>query len=113
MKLSYEGIGQWSATFACEQAKRGEVVKMSGNCAVAPCLDGDAFCGVVLTMARGGDACAVQLGGMVTVGFTGPALALGRTALTADGSGGVKGGGTEKYLVVDVDETAGTVTFAL
>ena len=90
MKLSYEGIGQWAATFACTEAAEGELVKISGSGAVAACGDGDDFCGMVLSVSRGGDACSVALGGMVTAGYTGEAPALGWTGLAADGTGGVK-----------------------
>ena len=66
MKLSYEGIGQWAATFACDDLAEGELVKVSANGTVAACAAGDDFCGMVLSVGRGGDACAVALGGMVT-----------------------------------------------
>ena len=73
MKLSYEGIGQWAATFACDDLAEGELVKVSANGTVAACAAGDDFCGMVLSVGRGGDACAVALGGMVTAGYTVPA----------------------------------------
>lgn len=111
---SFEGIGQWAATFACEQVQEGQVVKIGGNGTVAACGEGDGFCGMVLSLSRGGDACAVALGGMVTAGYTGAAPALGWTGLSADGSGGVRADGTGRsYLVVDVDEAAEAVTFVL
>ena len=114
MKLSYEGIGQWAATFACTEAAEGELVKISGSGAVAACGDGDDFCGMVLSVSRGGDACSVALGGMVTAGYTGEAPALGWTGLAADGTGGVKPSENgREFLVVDVDTSAKTVTFAL
>ena len=105
MKLSYEGIGQWAATFACDDLAEGELV-------------GDDFCGMVLSVGRGGDACAVALGGMVTAGYTvpaeGAAPALGWSGLSADGEGGVQADADgSTYLVVDVDTTAKTVTFVL
>ena len=31
MSISYEGIGQWAATFACDGVSAGQVVKVSGN----------------------------------------------------------------------------------
>ena len=37
MKLSYEGIGQWAATFACDDLAEGELVKVSANGTVAAC----------------------------------------------------------------------------
>lgn len=64
MKLSYEGIGQWAATFACDDLAEGELVKVSANGTVAACAAGDDFCGMVLSVSRGGDACAVALGGI-------------------------------------------------
>ena len=108
MKLSYEGIGQWAATFACDDLAEGELVKVSANGTVAACAAGDDFCGMVLSVGRGGDACAVALGGMVTAGYTvpaeGAAPALGWSGLSADGEGGVQADADgSTYLVVDVD----------
>ena len=88
MNLSYEGIGQWAATFACGDVQEGQVVKISAGDTVAPCSAGDGFCGVVLSKARDGGACSVALGGMVTVPCT-SAPAVGWAKLSADGSGGV------------------------
>ena len=114
MKVSYEGIGQWAATFACDGVSAGQVVKVSGSGEVAACADGDSFCGVVVFVARDGEACSVALGGMVRVNYTGTAPALGWSGLSADGSGGVKADSAGRsYLVVDVDSTGGTVTFVL
>ena len=115
----YEGIGQWAATFACSgQVKEGEVVKLSGNGTVSACGSGEAFAGVVISAGRDDAACAVALGGLATVGYTGTTVpAAGWNTLTADGSGGVKTAGEtdtgRQVLVVDVDTTAQTVTFAL
>ena len=112
MKLSYEGIGAWSATFTGETVQEGQVVKVSGSGAAAPCDSGEAFCGVALTV-RGG-VCAVQLGGLAEVKYSGDAPAVGFAALSADGQGGVaadEGGST--YLVAAVDETAKICTIRL
>jgi len=112
MKVSYEGIGQWAATFACSGVTEGQIVKVSGNGTVAACEDGDAFCGAAATVARDGAACSVALGGLVTAGFSGTAPALGYTALSADGTGGVKCSESGRsYLVVSADTD--TVTFLL
>ena len=118
MKLSYEGIGQWAATFACGEVEEGEIVKVSANGTVDACQAGDGFCGMVLSVSRCADACTVALGGMVTAGYTVPAQgaapALGWSGLAADGSGGVQASaGGRSCLVVDVDESAKTVTFVL
>ena len=56
MNVSYEGIGQWAATFACDGVSAGQVVKVSGNGTVAKCADNDGFEGVVLSVARDGKA---------------------------------------------------------
>ena len=115
MKVSYEGIGQWAATFACGQVSEGEMVKVSARGEVSACSDGDSFCGQVLSVGRDGSACAVALGGMVTAGYSGSsAPAVGWSGLAADGSGGVKASSAGRsYLVVDVDTSGKTVTFAL
>lgn len=103
---------------ACDDLAEGELVKVSANGTVAACAAGDDFCGMVLSVGRGGDACAVALGGMVTAGYTvpaeGAAPALGWSGLSADGEGGVQADADgSTYLVVDVDTTAKTVTFVL
>ncbi|WP_298033623.1 hypothetical protein [uncultured Dysosmobacter sp.] len=114
MKVSYEGIGQWAATFACSQTAEGQMVKVSGSGVVSGCAAGDSFCGQVLSVGRDGIACAVALGGMVTAGYTGTAPAVGWSGLSANGQGGVQADAAGRtYLVVDVDESGGTVTFAL
>ena len=70
MNVSFEGIGQWSATFACNgEVADGQMVKVSGNGEVSACADGDDFCGMVVTVGRDGKACAVALGGMVAYMF--------------------------------------------
>ena len=84
MKLSYEGIGQWAATFACSEVSEGEVVKISANDTVASCSADEAFCGMVLSVSRIGDACTVALGGMVTAGYSGSDPTLGRCILCGD-----------------------------
>ena len=115
MNVSYEGIGQWAATFACDGVSAGQVVKVSGSGTVAKCADNDGFEGVVLSVARDGKACSVAMGGMVTVSYTGAsAPAAGWNSLAADG-GGVKvvSAGGKSYLAVEVDTTAKTMTIVL
>ena len=115
MNYSYEGIGQWCATFAGSQAEEGQVVKLTAGKTVGPCAAGDGFCGVVKSVSRDGEACTVALGGMVTAGYSGSsAPTVGWSGLAADGSGGVKASSAGRsYLVVDVDTSGKTVTFAL
>ncbi len=114
MNISFEGIGQWAATFSCAEVREGALVKVSGNGAVGPCGEGERICGQVISMNKGGDACAVQLGGFVTAGYTGNAPALGWCGLSGDGDDGVKTDAEgRQYLVVEVDAATSTVTFAL
>ena len=115
MKVSFEGIGQWSATFACgDGVKAGQMVKISGNGEVSGCAAGDGFCGMAGVVGRDGAACSVVLGGMVTAACGGTMPALGWSSLSADGKGGIKADGAgQKYLVAAVDEAAKTVTFVL
>ena len=116
MNVSYEGIGQWAASFACTDVSEGQVVKVSGSGTVAACAANGVFDGVVLSVARDGKACSVAMGGMVTVSYSGDtAPAAGWNSLTADGSGGVKvvSDGGKGYLAVEVDTTAKTVTIVL
>ena len=51
MNVSYEGIGQWAATFACSGVSEGQAVKVSGNGTVAACAENGGFDGVVLSVA--------------------------------------------------------------
>ena len=49
-RMSFEGIGEVAATFACgEGVKAGQVVKLTGDGTVGPCGDGERFCGVALS----------------------------------------------------------------
>ena len=85
-RISFEGIGEVAATFACgEGVKAGQVVKLTGDGAVGPCGDGERFCGVALSAGEG--FAAVQLGGLIRVAASGGALSEGWNRLLADGSG--------------------------
>ena len=61
MSISYEGIGEWCATFVCGVVSEGDIVKVSANGTVGKCTAGDGFCGVVRAVAHDGKACTVQL----------------------------------------------------
>ena len=110
MNVSFEEIGRLAVTFAQTGCEGGQVCKVSGNGAVAPCGAGERFCGVVESV-RGGVA-AVQVAGFVTVSVTG-SLNVGYVNLCADGQGGVKAGAGREYLVVSVDENAATAIIKL
>ena len=110
MNVSFEEIGRVAVTFAQEGCQGGQVFKVSAHGKVAPCADGDKFCGIVEHV-RGNHA-AVQVAGFAEVGITG-AVGLGYVELCADGSGGVKAGAGREYLVVSVDENAQTCIIML
>lgn len=113
MSVSFEGIGQVCATFLGDGLTEGCVVKAAGGGAVEACGDGDSFCGAALCCKE--DACTVQVGGFVTLGYTGDAPEAGTVSLCADGQGGVRAAesGGRACLVVDTDAAAQTVTILL
>ena len=114
MNISFEGVGQWGATFACADVEVGNVVQMKDNGTVGPCASGDTFAGVATHVGRDGAACTVALGGAVTCAYSGTAPTAGWNKLSADGNGGVSvNSAGHDYLVLDVDEAAGKVAFVL
>ena len=110
MNVSFEDIGRLSVTFGQEGCEGGQVCKVRGNGMVAPCADGDKFCGIVEHV-RGNHA-AVQVAGFAEVKVTGT-VGVGYVNLCADGTGGVKAGTGREYLVVSVDENAKTAIIKL
>ena len=117
MSISYQGIGEWCATF-----KRGAdvsedtVVKVGADGAAARCGAEDAFCGVVRSVARDGKACSVQLGGLAKVKYSGDAVpAVGYGKLAANGAGGVSVNAAKgrEYLILNVDSMEKTVDIKL
>ena len=104
-KVSFEGIGEVAATFACgDQVQAGHVVTVSAEGAVGPCTSGGRFCGVAISAESG--YAAVQVAGFAPVLVSGSGVSAGLVKLSADGTGGVKldaTAGTE-YLVVQVDD---------
>lgn len=107
-KVSFEDIGMVTATFtAREDVKPGQVVKITGNGEVGACTDGDAFCGLALSV-RSGFA-GVQVKGFACLPTSGT-VTLGRVKLAA--AGPVSTGGTE-VLVVSADNSGHTAVVCL
>ena len=106
-KISFEDIGSVMATFAAEEGvSGGQVVKLTGNGQVAPCAEGDAFCGMALEPRSG--IVGVQVKGFMTVRYTGD-LTVGWAVLAANGVGGVKAadsGVNAQVIAVNADGTA-------
>ena len=111
-KVSFEQAGSLMVTFFAEDGVQdGHVVKVSANGTVAPCAQGDSFCGVAGAVRNG--AVGVQVDGFVKVAATLP-LELGKVGLVADGKGGVMAGEDGVCaLVVDVDTVANTAVICL
>lgn len=87
-KISFEGIGSVMATCQAEEGVvGGQVVMMTGNGTVAPCVEEAGFCGVAMEPRAG--ITGVQFKGFMTVPYTGELYA-GWTRLKANGIGGVK-----------------------
>ena len=109
MEVSFQGIGEWAATFMGGGLQEGQVVKPSGSGAVALCGDGEDFCGVVRKGGR--DACCVQLGGLARVACSGTVPPAGFAVLAGDGKGGVKTvtTGGQRVLVVASDKDTVTI----
>lgn len=119
MNVSFDGVGQVCATFLGGGLSEGQVVKMAGNGQAGTCGDGESFCGAAVCCKD--DACTVQVGGFMTLAYSGTAPAVGRAGLCGDGQGGVRAASSAKEstdestqcLVVDVDTTAKSVTILL
>ena len=109
-KISFEGIGEVVATFACgEGVAAGQVVKVTEDGTVGACSASEKFCGVALSAEDG--YAAVQLGGLASVPISGEGVTAGWCKLSADGIGGMKqdaSGGTD-YLVVQVETSSAVI----
>lgn len=111
MNISFQGFGEAVTTFKGD-APAGRPVRMQASGTVAAAAADAAFCGV----SCGGDgACTgVQLGGYVSLPYSGTAPAVGYGKLAADGAGGVKTNASgREYLILTVDTTRKTVGFLL
>lgn len=107
MSISFESIGMWCATFACENAEENTVVKAGTGGTADACGAGESFCGVVRSVGRDGKACSVQLGGLTEASYSGETPETGFCRLSADGAGGVKKDESgREHLIVDVDKGA-------
>lgn len=87
----------------------GDLCKISAAKTVAKTASGDVPFGLVVGL-RGGVA-TVQMGGYVTLPYSGTAPTVGFGKLAADGSGGMKtvSSGGRDYFICEVDAVAGTV----
>ena len=112
MEISFEGIGQVAATFAAaDDVQPGMAVVLTGDSTVGLGEDGSLPCGTVLSVKNG--MAAVQVSGMVKVGYSGTAPAVGWGMITSDGTGKVKavtsGGGPCLIVSVNTDDSTAVI----
>lgn len=112
MAVSFGGFNENTATFKVGgEIENGMPVKMSESGTVAPCADGDSFCGIC----RNSDEAyaAVQLSGAVKMTYSGTDPVCGYAKLAASADGVQANDSGREYLVVEVDTQAKTVTFIM
>ncbi len=110
--IQYQGIGAVVVTAKHENVKVGEAVQYSASDTVKVPAAGGAFHGVCV-FEKNGEA-SVQVGGFVTLPYTGTAPTVGYCTLAANGTGGAAvTAGSRSYLTVAVDTSEKTVTFCL
>lgn len=112
MSISYDEIGALHVTVPAGTCVEGKICKVGTDGKAAAAASGDKFCGVAKVVKNG--LASVQLHGFATVSYSGNAPAMGITALSADGTGGVKSDSIGRsYLIVAVDTVAKTATIEL
>lgn len=112
MTVSFGGFDKKTVTFKATGAmQKGTPVIISENGTVSFAGTDNPFCGIVDDY--DGKYAAVQLYGAVTSKYTDTAPALGYTKLVTSGVGVKCDEAGREYLVLEVDETAGTVTFLM
>lgn len=112
MSVSFSGFNENTATFKSnEEIIGGAPVRMSESNTVAPCEDGDKFCGFAIDCSGG--YASVQLSGTVTALYSGTAPEVGYANLVSDGTGVKTSDSGREYLVLAVDEAKKTVTFIM
>ena len=115
MKVCFDGIGKEVMTFTVNgtsPAAAGCGVVLSGNGEVKAASANGAFAGICLDTGDG--FASVQLRGVVTCKFSGskaPTVGFCKLAAAADGVTAAVTGNS--YLVLAVDNGAGTVTFMM
>lgn len=110
MRVTYEGIGHMSVTFPTTGCQVGYPCKPDANGNAVDCGAGEKFMGV--TESAEAMCAGVQIGGFVTLPYSGTKPTPGYVGLSANGTGGVKVDSTGScYWVVAVDDQ--TLTFKL
>ena len=116
--FSVQGIGDVVISVMCNnEVASGAPLRFFTDHEVIPALTGQTFHGVVLQNKKGVVA-SVQIGGFVTMAYTGTDPAVGYKRFILDGEGIIKVDTSENVnnplrLVVDVDTDQKLVTFML
>ncbi len=116
MNISFDKIGDLTATFANRDAVHGDVVTMYSSKTVTAGTNGSAFIGVC-TDTEGGKA-TVQLRGFATVEYTGEPVAMGIKKVVCAGNGKIRLATAEdldarEVLVAEYDSINHTATVLL
>ena len=112
MAISFQYIGQVCITCFNSGVHVDQPCKISTNCSIAACVDGNPIDGVVV--AQSNNLATVAVKGFVTLAYTGSTPTLGFCPLAAAGNGKVKKlEGAHEYLVCNVDTIKKFVTFCL
>lgn len=114
MSVSLNGFSEAIITLKItESAAKGAPVSISASLTAAPSGVDEPFAGFLSATPKGGCA-GVQVTGYLEAPYSGAAPALGYTALSADGNGGVKTASSGPLrLVLKIDEANKTVGFIL
>ena len=114
MSISFKGFNEQVLTFnTSAQLAAGTLVKMNGSATVAPCSSGDKIIGVVLSCRD--NLASVQVGGYISLPYSGTAPAPGYCGICAADSTKIKTDNSAGKLlsVVESDTTAGTAGILL
>lgn len=112
MSISFKGFNEQVLAFKTQgTVEEGMLVKMSDNATVTPCAGGNDFIGVaVYTHA---DIAAVQVGGYVSLPYSGTKPTLGKASICAASTNQIKTGGDKTVTVVEIDEVNSTAGILL
>ncbi|MBQ7654245.1 MAG: hypothetical protein IJS17_04160 [Clostridia bacterium] len=114
MNVAFMGFNEKTLTLKTSQTiEKGTPVTMSANGTVEKASAGSAFIGIA--QSQRGELVEVQLYGYVKSEYTSTAPSVGRAALGANGTGGVKtvsSGGTD-CIVLSVDTANSTVEYLI
>lgn len=116
MNISFDKIGDLTATFANRDAIRGEVVTLYASKTVTSGTNGASLIGICTDTENG--RATVQLRGFAKVEYTGEAVAMGIRKVVCAGNGKIRLATDEdleprEVLVAEYDSVAKTATILL